>query len=112
MRIFIIITYSVFFIGNSLKGQINPPNPIINASTYATYYMYDNAGNRIKRVILLNSSSLKSTQADSSEEALDHLPEDEKVIEEDLGSLNIKIYPNPTFGRLRVNLSVIDENFL
>jgi hypothetical protein len=55
---------------------------------------YDAAGNRISRVIDLNS--LRSAQ--------DTVPETEEMYSELLSDIEIKIYPNPTDGLLKVEI--------
>lgn len=55
-------------------------------------YAYDNAGNRIKREIMIDPQNIKSR---SSEESF----------QESLSSQNVKIYPNPTIGHLKIEFS-------
>ncbi|MFA5328478.1 MAG: T9SS type A sorting domain-containing protein [Prolixibacteraceae bacterium] len=62
------------------------------AVTDSTYvYTYDSSGNRTERVINFN----KSARIDSNL----------STITEELGELSIKIYPNPTKGILKVELT-------
>ena len=72
-------------------------------------YCYDNNGNRTAKVIVLNT--LKSDEVVSSE-----VNDDENSIFEDkIGESSIMIYPNPTKGRLRVDIrreSPIENGFL
>lgn len=72
-------------------------------------YSYDNNGNRTAKVIVLNT--LKSDEAVPSEAYDDGI----SVFEEIIGESSITIYPNPTKGRLRVDIhkeSPIDNGFL
>jgi hypothetical protein len=58
-------------------------------------YAYDAAGNRVKREIVLTTKSL-------SQEAL---PE---IFTEEVAKRNIKIYPNPTDGFLKVDIDNLE----
>lgn len=81
-------------------------------NTPATSYLYDNAGNRTKRqVIILNPSTLKSGHLNGTEDTINNNEIERKIFEENLDKLSIKIYPNPTTGRLLVNLTGIDQTF-
>jgi YD repeat-containing protein len=69
-------------------------------------YEYDDAGNRIERVIVIDKLSI-----------LEPFPEDDqrdnerqKPFEEQFNQRKISIYPNPTKGNLAVNISGIDFN--
>lgn len=85
---------------------------VIVQNTPATSYIYDDAGNRTKRqVIILNPSTLKSTHSDIIEDTIEENSLDKKIFEENLDNLRIKIYPNPTYGRLSVALTGIDQTF-
>ena len=63
------------------------------ASAQSVKYSYDNAGNRIKREIVMKTKS-------SYEEASTTECFSEMLLEK-----NIRIYPNPTKGRLKVEIA-------
>lgn len=65
--------------------------PLIAFSQSKVRYSYDNAGNRIKREIVV---STKSVSDDSSPEYYSEM----------LSEKNIRIYPNPTRGQLKVEI--------
>ncbi|MCD6354668.1 MAG: T9SS type A sorting domain-containing protein [Prolixibacteraceae bacterium] len=79
---------------------------IASAHSFAdtTYvYSYDNSGNRNERVINLNKSAHIQNSSSSNEK--------EQIIEEKLSDLNIRIYPNPTQGALKIEIPELgDEN--
>lgn len=62
-------------------------------------YNYDNAGNRIYRGIIVMESTLKKgiIDTDSSEYK-------QKILEEKIGDVTVKIYPNPTKGIIKVEI--------
>jgi hypothetical protein len=67
-------------------------------------FAYDEAGNRISRVIVFNTSgnTLRSGGAETDATSL---------FEEQLATdLQVKIYPNPTKGRLQVELSGMETD--
>lgn len=72
---------------------------LIPALSYAQEisYTYDNAGNRIKREIVMDPQNIKSR---SSEESF----------QESLSSQSVKIYPNPTIGHLKIEFSNYSED--
>lgn len=72
------LTLFCFFFNQSVSGQIG--------------YVYDSAGNRVSCYILKVSS-----QAD--------IINDEMIVEHDVGSREIKLYPNPTKGLLFLNVA-------
>lgn len=59
-------------------------------------YAYDNAGNRISRIIVLKSSNSPHVMKDSIAPA---------PVEEQLGDRKILVYPNPTKGALAVEIT-------
>ncbi len=64
-------------------------------------YSYDDSGNRIDRTIdFTKSAHLPNDNASSF---------DEDIIEEVLSDFEIHIYPNPTKGKLKVELTGIDD---
>lgn len=61
-------------------------------------YAYDASGNRVKREIILSTRSMT-------------LPDEDKntFFTEEVAKRHIKIYPNPTYGQLAVEISDIDD---
>lgn len=74
------------------------------ASTTATaqnvIYTYDAAGNRIKREIVMNRNSSPTRSAQEKQE---------DVYSEMLSKKQVRIYPNPTSGMLKVEVLNLDE---
>ncbi len=69
-------------------------------------YTYDAAGNRVTRTIILSSSQLRSAaSAAGNEETDEETLAQEKVYSDVLNRANILIYPNPTKGLLRIEIS-------
>jgi hypothetical protein len=67
-------------------------------------YHYDDAGNRIDRVIVLDVSFAATTEASESR------TKKKKVsYEEELGQFKVIIYPNPTQGELKVEIQTTEE---
>ncbi|MFV0268914.1 MAG: T9SS type A sorting domain-containing protein [Draconibacterium sp.] len=68
----------------------------ISLSTYSqsVSYYYDDAGNRIERVISLKSAKITSDQSSQNQD----------LVEDIFLEHEIKIYPNPTEGKLSVNI--------
>ena len=66
------------------------------ASAQSVEYGYDACGNRVARQVMLGNKSLI---ADDQQE----------VSEEQLGAVQVRIYPNPTHGLLKVVLQNADE---
>jgi hypothetical protein len=64
-------------------------------------YVYDNAGNRVLRHIIVIPPA-KSMQANKDSAALQ-----ENVA---LGEMQINVMPNPTVGRLQINITNLPEN--
>jgi YD repeat-containing protein len=62
-------------------------------------YGYDSAGNRISRTIVI--STLRSAEQEQQEETSFH--------SEVLNDLEIRIYPNPTYGLLKVEIRNMKE---
>lgn len=79
----LLITYLLTISFVSIQGQ--------NSISYA----YDAAGNRVKREIVLTTKSLVQKG----------LPE---IFTEEVAKRNIKIYPNPTDGFLKVEIENLD----
>lgn len=61
-------------------------------------YSYDSSGNRVERTIVLEI--VKKAKAS---------PEIENSFTDNIDERNVKIYPNPTQGQLRVDISRLDE---
>jgi len=64
-------------------------------------YLYDDAGNRIERKIVLNTSLERSAKVDTIKT--------KEVFKDNLGDSKVLIYPNPTRGRLLVEISGYDK---
>lgn len=71
--------------------------PLIAFSQSKLRYSYDNAGNRVKREIVVKTKSLP----DSS---------DPEYYSEMLSDKDIRIYPNPTEGHLKVEIAGWDAS--
>lgn len=67
-----------------------------NAQTVS--YAYDSAGNCIERSILIGNKSVTIDE------------QDDYFVEESIAETQMKIYPNPTKGMLRVDFGVVPEN--
>jgi len=61
-------------------------------------YTYDAAGRRVQRTIVLNPMAEKSALADSVNQ------KKKQVFEDNIGTQKVVIYPNPTQGRLLVEI--------
>lgn len=72
-------------------------------------YSYDNAGNRIKREILLEAGSKIAHVKEDTSKTKNSNPEKLKITDK-LGEFDISIYPNPTEGKLAVNVSNMPED--
>lgn len=70
-------------------------------------YTYDNAGNRIGRMpknIVLNRSNVKSARTADTEN-----DNEESLLQDQIKDYRIIIYPNPTKGRLAVEITPVDD---
>ena len=65
-------------------------------------YAYDEAGNRVKREIVI---SKQKAQAKFSAQ------DSNKIYSDVLGDVEVKVYPNPTKGNLKVGVSNVDLAF-
>ena len=92
-KYYIILTISLLFL---LKIS---PSYGIGDTTFV--FTYDASGNRTERVIDLTKSAEITASSSSLSE--------EKLIEAELSSLDIKIYPNPTKGVLKVEIPEIGD---
>ena len=71
----------------------------IAACAQTIEYGYDACGNRILRQIVIQSGNKSLFAADSQE----------SYSEEQLGTVQVRIYPNPTHGQLKVTLHGDEE---
>lgn len=71
--------------------------PLIAFSQSKLHYSYDNAGNRIKREIVVKTKSLPDES-------------DPEYYSEMLSDKDIRIYPNPTEGHLKVEIAGWDNS--
>ncbi|WP_297100169.1 T9SS type A sorting domain-containing protein [uncultured Draconibacterium sp.] len=92
-KYYIILAISLLFL---LKIS---PSYGIGDTTFV--FTYDASGNRTERVIDLTKSAEITASSSSISE--------EKLIEAELSSLDIKIYPNPTKGVLKVEIPEIGD---
>ncbi len=103
-KILLYLLFSGFFVLLELRNTL--------AQT-TIYYSYDNAGNRTYRGTI-PMPTLKSAKVDSTELALLNQQSDpqagkkKEVFEDKLGEQKILIYPNPTQGELRVDITGFD----
>ncbi|MBQ2321186.1 MAG: hypothetical protein II375_01310 [Bacteroidales bacterium] len=72
---------------------------IIAASAQSVEYGYDACGNRVARQIVLEQSNKGHFLAEQQDE----------FSEEQLGTAQIRIYPNPTHGHLKVVIQSPDS---
>lgn len=107
-----------------------PPKPILTILVLVVFvclssknfaqqlYSYDNAGNRIeaKTIVLSSKTAAKSVIKDNKTDTQSYENDDDNLFFNDkLGSINIKIYPNPTKGILRIdidNLTIHNNKYL
>lgn len=69
------------------------------SNAYKVSYSYDAAGNRVsKEIVLEQKRSLKKGNSH------------ENTVSETLSDKEIRIYPNPTKGILKLEISVLEEN--
>ena len=74
----------------------------VNLNANTIQYGYDAAGNRISRTIIMDQSqNAKKTEPEQE-------PENHPAIDVSLGN-TIKIYPNPTQGKLKIEISDFQE---
>lgn len=83
--LFVLFFFTLFFSG-------------LPAQTYKTEFTYDNAGNRTSRKVIILTST--QSRAPSGVETTDPDP-----LQDELKDCKVKIYPNPTRGRLSVEVS-------
>lgn len=76
--------------------------PLASYAQRKVRYVYDDAGNRIKREIVLSPSQLQKSQRVSEKE--------EQAFSDILNDHSIKIYPNPTHGALRVSIHGLQDS--
>lgn len=63
-------------------------------------FAYDEAGNRVKREIVISKQKAKTSTTDSN-----------KIYYDMLDNVEVKVYPNPTKGNLKVGVSRADLTF-
>ena len=83
----------LFFLLTLISGQ---------ASAQSVHYSYDAAGNRIKREIVLTRSESEPRHALKKSMASHY--------SETLSGKTLRIYPNPTHGMLKVELSGLTDS--
>jgi len=88
---------------------------IISYAQTSVNYCYDDAGNRKHRDILLICSSSKMTSVNSNSKNTPHeetaqLEQKQLVIKDKIDNFEITIYPNPTEGKLSLNVSNMPQN--
>lgn len=66
------------------------------ASAQKITYIYDNAGNRIKREIVLSPKGVRSSEDNT---------DDTQPVCDMLADKDIKIHPNPTTGMLKIEIT-------
>ncbi len=67
-------------------------------------YVYDNAGNRISRnIITLKSTIIDSTKNETTQNNIDTSRKNRKT--DVLGNVKLNLYPNPTSGKIMIELS-------
>lgn len=71
-------------------------------------FAYDNSGNRIYRGIIKIESKKSGHITDTT--SFSGESQEQKVLEENQGKLQIKIYPNPTRGQIRVEILGLDPS--
>jgi hypothetical protein len=80
---------------------------VTNLSAQVIIYQYDASGNRIKRNIVVTRSLQADTTlnktVDSTEIYGDNAPEDANT------ALNVKVYPNPTYGIFEIEIEHLTE---
>jgi hypothetical protein len=82
---------------------------LVQAQT-PVYYRYDDAGNRELRTIVLANIQSQSAKVDTTSEATDVQSKTEQKFEETIEKTKITIYPNPTKGLLKIDISGFDFN--
>ena len=82
--------------------------PILLLSNIAfaqnTVYYYDNAGNRIQKVIVMQATQAQDPESISQEKL------SESSFQEMLAEYTVKIYPNPTKGQLSVEITGVSSD--
>lgn len=88
---------------------------LIGVSTYAQIsYKYDEAGNRVAKHVFLDKSaeiladSALATQSTISEESI-AIEFQEPALEDIIGEITAKLYPNPTQGAVFIELSTLPQ---
>lgn len=77
---------------------------LVTVRAYEVSYAYDNAGNRIKREILIDTQAEGETENDGTRSS-DKNNGENRFCSETLSGKEIRIYPNPTDGDLSVEIT-------
>jgi len=94
----------------------NHPNSVAGVNELEIFvqhpiaFEYDAAGNRIKRNVVylpvsILKSKFKSTGTEDAQPEDQQKQEEQEVVKDMIGEMTINIYPNPTTGRLRVEIT-------
>ena len=67
-------------------------------------YTYDAAGNRIARVVYLQTKTTLQNNGSTNQQTEEEIAE-EKTLKDKLGSFDLLVYPNPTKGLIIVKIS-------
>ncbi len=68
-------------------------------------YTYDAAGNRIARVVYLQTKTTLHNNGSTNHETEEEEIAEEKTLKDKLGSFDLLVYPNPTKGLVVVEIS-------
>jgi hypothetical protein len=71
-------------------------------------YTYDDSGNRTEKALYIGGEKKSESSSDHSE-SIKSPEEEEQKVEETLAETNITFYPNPTEGRLKVQIENAPE---
>jgi hypothetical protein len=70
-------------------------------------YSYDNAGNRIKRMVIVIPNQSGASIFDPQTQSLSKAAQTDKKVNDELSGSEITIYPNPTRGEIVIRISPI-----
>jgi hypothetical protein len=97
-------------------------NIVMNAQAFTANYTYDDNGNRITATVIYLQTSIKQVQVQSEQVTMDsiimadsvNIPQQgwQKPTIEPLPGFEIKVYPNPTYGILMIEISGINDDAL
>lgn len=98
LKVFIIII--TLFIGVVCQAQVT--------------YSYDDSGNRGSRYIPLKSAEIESDSLLANEDVISDeimaIEFEDPALQEEIGELEVKLYPNPTKGAVYINLNQLPGN--